>query len=191
MDKNVDEQILEIMNIQKQEENVDLLSNSIKIGDRYYLFEEKCFFDEKIKLIMPKDFKHMSEKNRKIKYASENRPEIIMSNEEGTTAITLNIIDSPLNDDGILELIEGMKAIVQRSNPSNIFYDCMVEVVNGKNIGYFDYKSSALDSYIYNIMFFLELGGKTLMGTFSCKYSDYINWREIAFSIIRSIEISK
>lgn len=190
MNNKIDEKILEIINgVEKENQEHDIINNPIKIGDRYHFFEEKSFYSEKIKLVMPKDFNEMSEKDRKIKYTSENRPEIIMSNEDGSTAITLNIIESHLTNEGVLELINGMKSIIQRSNPSNIFYECKVEVINNRNIGYFDFKSIALDSNIYNIMFFFELNNKTVMGTFSCKYSEYVNWRNIAFKIIRSIKV--
>lgn len=192
MDKNVDEEILEILaEAQKMEDKKDITDGQVKIGERYYIFEETEFFDEKLKMYIPNNFQDMPEEMRKIKYMSENRPKIIKSNEDGSTAITFNIIDSPLSEDKVEELINGMKNIIQKTNPANLFYEIGVEEVDSKNIGYFDFKNSAIDDFIYNIMFFFEIEGKTGMGTFSCRYSDSPNWRDIAFQMIKTIRVIK
>ena len=192
MEKSVDEKILEILaEAEKIESKKDLTDGQIKIGERYYIFEETEFFDEKLKMYIPNNFQDMPEEARKVKYMSENRPEIIKSNEEGSTAITLNIIDSPLSEDKVEELIKGMKNIIQKTNPANLFYDIGVEEIDTKNIGFFDFKSSAIDDFIYNIMFFFEIEGKTAMGTFSCRYSESPDWRDIAFQMISTIRVIK
>lgn len=192
MEKSVDEKILEILaEAEKIESKKDLTDGQIKIGERYYIFEETEFFDEKLKMYIPNNFQDMPEEARKVKYMSENRPEIIKSNEEGSTAITLNIIDSPLSEDKVEELIKGMKNIIQKTNPANLFYDIGVEEIDSKNIGFFDFKSSAIDDFIYNIMFFFEIEGKTAMGTFSCRYSESPDWRDIAFQMISTIRVIK
>lgn len=160
----------------------------MKIGERYYEFEEKDFFDKKLKIWIPNDFEEMSEEARKFKYPSENRPEIIKCNEDGSIVITLNIIDSPLDEECVGELKDGMKMIIRKTNPSNVFYDDGIIEVNSKNIGFFEFKSSAIDDYIYNLMFFLEFEGKTLMGTFSCIHNECKEWRDVVFQIIRNIK---
>jgi hypothetical protein len=62
--------------------------------------------------------------------------------------------------------------------------------VNDKNIGYFDFKSSAIDNYLYNLMFFLEIENRTLIGSCTCLYSDCQEWRDIFFSILKTIKVS-
>lgn len=190
MDKNIDEKILDIINAAEKEElKKDITDGEIKIGDKFYEFEEKKFFDEKFMIYIPKDFDDMSLKNRKLKYPSENRPEIIKSNEDGTTSITLNIIDSPLIEEKVSELKDGMKMIIKKTNPANVFYEDGVLEVNKKNIGYFEFKSSVIDGFLYNLMFFLEFNEKTLMGTFSCKYDEYEDWRDVAYKILQTIKV--
>jgi hypothetical protein len=192
LEKGVDEKILEMLaEAEKIEAKKDITEGQIKIGERYYVFEETEFYDGKIKMYIPNNFQDMPEEARKVKYVSENRPEIIKSNEEGSTAITLNIIDSPLREDKVEELIKGMKNIIQKTNPANLFYDLGVVEVDSKNIGFFDFKNSAIDDFIYNIMFFFEIEGKTAMGTFSCRYSESPDWRDIAFQMINTIRVIK
>ena len=192
MEKRVDEKILDFINAaEKAEARKDICSGPVKIGDRYYEFEETEFFDEKLKMYIPKDFEDMPQDARKLKYPSESRPEIIKSNDEGSIAVTFKIIDSPLDEEHVEELKNGMKVIIKKTNPANVFYEDGVLEVDSKNIGFFEFKSYAIDDSLYNIMFFLEFEGKTLMGTFSCKYKDCEEWRDIAFLMIKTIKVVK
>jgi hypothetical protein len=190
MAERVDEKILDFINeVEKAEARRDIKNGPIKIVDRYYEFEEKDFFDEKLKMFIPKDFEEMSEAARKLKYPSENRPDIIKCNEKGNTCITLKIINSPLDEEKVAKLKDNMKVVIKRTNPANVFYEDGVLEVDSKNIGFFEFKGFAIDDSLYNLMFFLEFEKKTLMGTFSCLHSESKEWREIAFQIIKTIRI--
>nr|WP_207717110.1 hypothetical protein [Clostridium beijerinckii] len=192
VEKRVDEKILDYINeAQKREAKKDICNETIKIGNRYYEFEEKDFFNEKLKMYIPKDFEDMPEAARKLKYPSENRPEIIKSNEDGSITFTLNIIDSPLDEERVGELKDGMKMIIKKTNPANVFYEDGIIEVDSKNIGFFEFKSYAIDDSLYNLMFLFEFEEKTLMGTFSCRYSDYEEWRDVAFQVLKTIKVLK
>lgn len=192
MNVGTDEKILDFLNeVEKKQAKKDICSGPVKIGERYYEFEEIGFWDEKVKIYIPNDFMDMPLEARKLKYPAENRPEIIKSNEDGTIAITLNIIDSPLDEDHVEELKDGMKNVIRKVNPSNVFYDDGVLEVDSKNIGFFEFKSSAIDEFLYNLMFFFELEEKTVMGTFSCPYKKYDDWRDVAFQVLKTIRIIK
>jgi hypothetical protein len=192
MDKRADEKILDFLNeVEKREAKKDICSGPVKIGSRYYEFEEKEFLNEKLKIYIPKDFEDMPIEARKLKYPSESRPEIIKSNEDGSITITLNIIDSPLDEERVVELKDGMMAIIRKTNPANVFFEDGVVEVASKNVGYFEFKSSAIDDFLYNLMFFLEFEEKTLMGTFSCLYKEYQDWRDVAFQVINTVRVIK
>lgn len=190
MEKRADEKILDYINeMEAKEARKDIKSGPVKIGNRYYEFEETDFLDEKIKMYIPKDFEDMSEAARKFKYPGENRPEIIKCNEDGSIAITFKIINSLLDENHVEELKDVMMFMNKRLNPANIFFEDGVLEINSKNIGYFDFKSSAIDDYLYNLMFFLEFEQKTLMGSFTCLYKDSNEWRDIVFEILNTIKV--
>lgn len=188
----VDEKILEILN-EKEKENAprDIYKDQIRIDNRYYEFEETYFLEEKLSMYIPKDFIDMPEEAKNMKYPSVHRPKIIKTDDSGSVNININPIDNELKEEWVQELTTGMKGIIQRSSPSSVFYSEGMENVEGKNIGYFEFKSPALDESIYNLMFFFELEGKTIMGTFCCKFKDYEEWRDIAFQIIKSIRVTE
>lgn len=190
MGEKVDEKILDFINAEeKREAKKDICSGPVKIGARYYEFEETEFLDEKLKMFIPKDFKDMSLPARKFKYPSENRPDIIKCNKKGNICITLKIIDSPLDEEHVEKLKDGMKVIIKKTNPANVFYEDGVLEVDSKNIGFFEYKGYAIDDSLYNIMFFCEFEDKTLMGTFSCIYKECKEWRDIAFQVIKTVKV--
>ncbi|QES75404.1 hypothetical protein F3K33_22405 [Clostridium diolis] len=145
----------------------------------------------KLKIYIPKDFQDMPLEARKFKYPSENRPEIIKCNEDGSIAVTFKLIESILTEEYVEQLRDMMKAINKRLNPANIYFDEEILEVDRKNIGYFDFKSSAIDDFLYNYMFFLSLEGKTVIGTFSCIFRDYAEWKDIIMQMVNTIRIKK
>ena len=102
------------------------------------------------------------------------------------------MIDSPLNDDYVENLLDMMILINKRLNPANIIFDQNIVEIDSKKIGYYDFKSPALDDSLYNFIFLLEFKEKTLMGTFSCGYSNHKQWKDdIVFQMINTIRVKK
>ena len=192
MEKRVDEKILDFINAAEEKEaRKDIYNGPVKINERYYEFEETEFFDEKLKMYIPKNFEDMPLEARKLKYPSENRPEIIKCNEDGSIAVTLKVIDSALDEEHVKDVRDFMKSAIQKLNPANIFFEEGVLVVEEKHTGYFDFKSSAIDDFLYNFVFLLELSGNTLMGTFSCSYDEHMEWKDVLFPMANSIKVIK
>lgn len=192
MEKRADEKILDFINASEEKEaRKDIHNGSIKINNKYYEFEEKEFLDEKLKMYIPKDFEDMPLEARKFKYPSESRPDIIKCNVNGSIAVTFKLIDSPLSEEYVEQLRDMMKLINKRLNPANVYFDEGILEIDEKNIGYFDFKSSAIDDFLYNFIFLLELQEKTLMGTFTCGFSDYDEWKDVVIEMINTIKINK
>lgn len=192
MDKRVDEKILDFINeVEAREARKDIKNAPVKIGQRYYEFEETGFFDEKVKMYIPKDFEDMPLEERKLNYPPENGPDIIKCNEKGDTRITLKIIDRPLEEETVEKVKDKMIESMKNTNPINVFYDDGVLEVDSKNLGFFEFKSYTIDEPLCNLMFFLEFEGQMLMGTFSCPYVEYGEWRECIFQVIKTIRVIK
>lgn len=188
--KPKDEKILELIKAEKkQREKRNIKDGAIKVKDKLYEFEEEKFFDDKLIMTIPKDFVDMPEEIKAIKYPYIQRPEIIKTDSKGSIDITFNRIDQALTEDTVKELTKGMKDVTKKLNPSNLIFSQEMKKANGKNVGYIEFKSPALDGFIYNIMFFLEFEEKTLMGKFACLYEEHKDWRYIAFQMIESIRV--
>lgn len=167
-----------------------ILEGPVKIGSRYYEFQKESLYEDKLWVYLPSDFEEMPQQARVIKYPYEQRPEIIRSDETGGLNFTFKRIDHELEDEWVKDLTEGMKTLIQKSNPSHVFYEMGIkEATQGKPIGFFEFKSMVLDGSLFNIMFFLEMEGEVLMGTFCCPYADYQDWRDIAYQVIEHIAV--
>ncbi|MGM1021579.1 MAG: hypothetical protein ACQEXV_13735 [Bacillota bacterium] len=187
--KYEDEKILDRLHeMEKLKMPRNILAGPVIIDGQSYVFEERFFFKDRLKMHVPSALTPMPKHLQKIKYPHEQRPEIILTNELGSVDVTLNRVDQALQDEWVEQLTSGMKAIMKNMNPAHVFYEEKVEEIHGKQIGYFDFKSPALDQPIYHNMFYFELEGKTVMGTFCCPYKQYAEWRDIALQMIHTIQ---
>ncbi|SFL77185.1 hypothetical protein [Pelosinus propionicus] len=162
---------------------------SITIHGRYYEFQELTFFEDKLKMRLPSAFLDMAPDLAKIKYPSSDRPQIIKTEDTGSITVTLNLIQNNIGDDHIREVKDGVKNILKRLNPSYLFYEEGVEMIEEKSIGFFEFKSPTLDESLFNLMFFVEINKNLMMGTFSCPYREYKEWRMVARQMMQSVRV--
>ncbi|RRJ64470.1 hypothetical protein EHV15_17230 [Paenibacillus oralis] len=143
----MDEKIARIINEAEQSMAPrSILAGPVKIGDRYYEFTPQTFFEDKLSVYFPRDFVDLPEHLRKVKYPYEQRPEIIKSDEPGSVDFSLKRIDHDLEDELVEELTTGMKAMIQRMNPTHVFYESGIEEVGDKPIGFFEFKSTVTNN---------------------------------------------
>lgn len=187
----LDEKIRNTINQMEEQKkfNTQSIYEGITIQDRYYEFQEMSFFKESVHLYLPTAFFDMPEELAKIKYLSSERPKIIKTEDTGSVNITLNLIPNNVCDDQILQVKNGLKTILKRLNPSYLFLEEGVEIIQEKSVGFFEFKSQALDTAVFNLMFFAAIERDVLMGTFNCSYEDYREWRPIAHQIMHSLRV--
>lgn len=189
--EHMDEQIRYIINqAEEQEElNSQNIYEGITINDEHYDFHDVSFFDDKLTMHVPTSFVDMPAELAALKYPSSDRPRIIKTDSTGSVNITLNLISNNIEDEHILQVKDGIKTILQKLNPSYLFMEEGIETIDEKSIGFFEFKSPTLDDSLFNLMFFVELEHKIVMGVFNCGFSDYMAWRPIARQIMQSVRI--
>jgi hypothetical protein len=185
--EHLDEKLQEIRNQQKQLENQDI-RGKVNVGGTLYEIEEFTFFDAKMAIRLPKEFTDMPINFAKLKYPSEQRPQIIKMNEDGSVNFTFSLYQDKLKEEEIEDCIRTLKAAIERMNPAHLFFELQVLEQDELMVGYFDYKSNALDSDLYNILYVTPIGGQTLMGTFNCRMSERNEWEPIALKMMMSIK---
>lgn len=187
----MDEKIRKVINQVEEQERYSSqnIYDGIVIHDKPYIFHEVGFFENKLTLQIPTNFVDLPAELAKIKYPSSDRPQIIKTDETGTINITLNRIPNNICDEQIPEIKEGIKSILQRLNPSYLFYEEGVERIAEKPISFFEFKSPTLDDSVFNLMFFVELEHDVMMGVFNCPFSQHLSWRPIARQIMQSLRV--
>ena len=151
--------------------------------------ELMSLFDEKIELKIPKDFEIMSEEMMKIKYPADQRPTLVYTNESGSVNVALNWTESRANQDLIVPYTDNFVQIFQNMYPSADWKESGTTNINGMKVGYLELVTPAIDTEIYNLMFFTNLEHRLLLCTFNCTKKDLKEWKSSAKEIMNSLKI--
>lgn len=149
----------------------------------------RSLLKDKVELKFPKDFKIMPEAMMKIKYPSERRPTLVYSNETGGINVALNLTQNQANQQMILTYKDNFIQTFKNLYPSAQWKDSGVKTINGKQVGYIELVTPAINTEIYNLFFFTDLDGKLLLGTFNCTKKSMSEWTPIAKEIMNSLKI--
>lgn len=162
-------------------------NNQITIYGIDYFFSEPRIFEEKFSVFIPDAFLEMPDYMVEEKYPSKYRPKIIYTNEDGSINISFNYKWDEIKPDEIKDCLIGFKSVIKRMNPAFTFYDIEEYFVEDLPMGYFDYRSYALDDDVYNILFVTAIDSRLLYGTFSCLFKQKDQLKLLALRMINSI----
>lgn len=154
------------------------------------VLEVKSLLNDRIELKIPSDFEIMSEEMMKIKYPSENRPNLVYTNESGGINVALSLTENDASEEQIPAFLDAFVNAFQNIYPSADWKDNGVKTINGKEVGYIEFVTPALDTEIYNLIFFTDLDGKLLMATFNCTKKSIEEWESSAHEIMNSLKIN-
>lgn len=135
--------------------------------------------------MLPDTFVDMPVNLAKLKYMSEQRPQIIKTSLDTTVNFTFSLYDIQLSEKNIDSTIHQFKELIQKVNPAYVFDEIVIE--KERNIGWFDFKSYGIDEQIYNIVYVKPIGGRLLHGVFNCTCRDNVEWKDAALQVIYSI----
>ena len=134
----LDEEIMEFRKSAKKSK-YNSLETGMYIKDRLIRFKETQILSDKVSVMLPEGFVEMPQRIAKIKYPSEQRPQVIMTSDDGTVNFTFSLYDTECNERQIEDALGQFKAVIRKVNPAFIFYDFVVE--SDKALGWFDFKS--------------------------------------------------
>ena len=151
--------------------------------------ELKSLLSDKVELKIPKKFNIMPEELMKLKYPSERRPTLVYSNESGGINVALNLTQSKASQDLIEPYVENFVNTFKKMYPSAEWKGSGVKEINGQKVGYLKLITPAIDTKIYNVMFFTDMEGKLLLSTFNCTENSITEWEQTADEIMNSLKI--
>lgn len=183
----LDEQIIELRRKKKAEE-ANIHEEGVPIKGDLITFQEMLLFHEKMSIWLPESFVDMPQKIARLKYPSEQRPQIIKTDLLGSTNFAFNLFDQAIKPNQMESAADGMRTILKKVNPANIFYENATEPLGETMLSWFEFKGHAMDTQIYYIMFLTSIGGNLMQGVFNCIIADMEEWRKPAFQVIRSIQ---
>ncbi|MDR2022924.1 MAG: hypothetical protein LBQ71_06645 [Hungatella sp.] len=193
--KTYAEEIMQKIKEAKQAEKQDIyqIENDIHNGFIVVKYkkldiEEKELMGGAITMLMPAEFEIMEEALAEIKYPGAGKPEYIYTNEETTVNLTFTLDDSgTLANEEVEEVKNILSRQMQRLYPGSDIEDSQTIQAGEKNIGYFSFDLPLIDGNLYNLMFFMELKGRLLMGTFNCSIYQKKQWKPIIRQMLMTI----
>lgn len=151
--------------------------------------EKKSLLKDKVQLLIPSDFEIMSKKMMKLKYPNENRPTLIYTNETGGINVALNLTTNPANQEVIPAIQKSFEKTFKNLYPSAEWLNMGEKEINGRQVGFLELVSPAIDTEIYNLIFYTDLDGSLLLCTFNCTKKDMDEWKPIAHDIMNSFRL--
>ena len=180
-----DEQVIKLRNEYKAQlkkgENNELICQ----GQTIHL-KEFQFFNDRLFIMLPSFFGPLDPKSVEIKYPSNHRPPIILSEKSESINFTLNLLQQPLSNEHVREVAKFFKQIIRKTNPANVFFSEDVITAQECEIAYFEYKSYAIDQDVYNLVYVLPIDHLTLLGTFNCRFVDSKTWQPIVVEVLKT-----
>lgn len=183
----LDEKIVEARRRESQKK-LNIREDGLIVNGEQIDFQETSLFHEKMTILLPTTFVDMPQKIARIKYPSEQRPQIIKTDLLGSTNFAFNLFDKEIKPIQMKSAADGMKSILKKVNPANIFYESGTEPLGETMLSWFEFKGHGIDTQIYYIVFLTSIGGKLMHGIFNCAIADMEAWKKAAFQVIRSIQ---
>ena len=179
----LDETLIELRRL-RQKEN----SDEIYVKGELVEFEINKLFDNKMEINLPKEFIDMPIDLAKIKYPTDNRPQVIKTDLLGRTNFAFNLFEQPALPSEINDIARSFLAVIKKANPATILYEKGNEILGESRISWFDFKGYAVDFQMYYLYYFTVIDGNLLHGLFNCKMDDMEEYKDVVFVAMRSIQ---
>jgi hypothetical protein len=150
-------------------------------------FAEQTILEGRLQVDLPDNFTIMSAETARLKYPLESRPGLIFTDPNGTVNITFSHSPAALADVEVENFTNKMIRTIEKMQPDVRWQENGLKEVNGKKVGFCDFVVPAMDDDIYNLMFFMELNERVLIGAINCPVALMHNWKPIALGIVNSL----
>lgn len=183
-------QVTDGVNEKKESEDRSIYSG-VRICGKWVYFERRIIEENMISMMIPKDFIPMTKEAMKIKYPSEHRPGIILTDETGTVNILFQYMEGESDSSNIVNLRNQVFGLMKYANPGIREREVGEIDASGQHIAYVEFTNNALGGKLYNLMFYISVKGRPLMGSFNCTTKDMKYWQPVAMEMMQSIKVEE
>jgi hypothetical protein len=167
----------------KEAKNLDDDSSKLEILDLAPALQNR------IRVLMPKSFKQMSDQELEIKYPrSGSLPQEAYSNESGTVSLAFNHTSNKLSPADLPDFRQSF-ARQFKGTLGIEFKGSSIKNINGRDFAILEFISPAMDTNIYNLMFLTSLDNRLLICTFNCVQSEMEKWKPTSQQILNSVQV--
>ncbi|MCL1989453.1 MAG: hypothetical protein FWG67_01035 [Defluviitaleaceae bacterium] len=200
----MDEKIIEMMNQVKQDakqnaeedglseikSDEETIDTGLRIKGKMVRFKAQLFAEDKVRMMIPKDFVLMSQADAKKKYNADPGTKEIFTNQDGSINIVVECLEAgEVTDEAMEPLRDHVFGMMKRVNPGIKKHHSDVEIISDKTVAYVEFTNLAMDGKLYNFLHFSEVDGKVLMVSFNCSTKNMKYWQKAALLMMRSVVI--
>lgn len=161
----------------------------IRICGKCIYFERQLFAEDSISMMIPKNFIPMTKEAVKIKYPSEHRPKTILTDETGTINLMFQYMEGEVDSKTVETFRNQVFGLMKCANPGIKEREVGEVDIDGHRIAYVEFTNNALGGKLYNLMFYISVKGRPLMGSFNCITKDVKYWQPVAVEMMKSIKV--
>ncbi len=158
-------------------------NDGVVIKTEYYTFDNDKFY-----LKIPKEFDSMTSDILSVKYPNGNVPTYVLTNDETTINVVVNVTKDKMNNESITPFLKTMKQTLETS--SEIIESNIYEKEN-HNIGEIKFISKAVDTDIYNHMIIFSVDDTLRIVSFNCTKELKDSWESVGEFVIDSLAFNK
>jgi len=143
---------------------------------------------DKIKVLIPRDFKLMDDEMIALKYPSKKGFTFMAYTDEDAT---VNIAFEHTPNKAMLKDLPAIKQVLegQFNQPGIDFQKSEIRKINDRDFIIIEMVTPAMDTPVYNLMFITSLEDRLLIGTFNCTVDKVQQWKSTAYQILNSVTI--
>ncbi len=174
---------------EKKEADERSIYTGIRMCGKWIYFERRLLAEDSISMMVPDNFVPMTKDAVKVKYPSEHRPETILTDETGTVNLLFQYMEGEVDSTTIETFRNQVFGLMKYANPGIKEREVGEIDIEGHRIAYVEFTNNALGGKLYNLMFYISVKGRPLMGSFNCITKDMKYWQPVAVEMMQSIKI--
>lgn len=185
--KHFDEELIKMRQAFENEKYTDI-NEGISVHGQFYEFEKVELLNGNMSIMLPKDFVEMPIRMKKIKYPSNDRPQIIKTDLNGQVDFTFNYLELTMKEEQLEKIVQQMKMMTKKLMPQYTFgEDYFGNTQSGAYYGY-EYMCNVLDGKLYTYVYGTCINERFMQGGFSCLIQDKNLWKEAVLQVCQSIQ---
>ena len=151
--------------------------------------ETKSILNDKVEILIPKGFAMMDDATKKIKYPTQRPPSFIYTNEEANVNVAFSETTSEATQEMLPEYLTVFVNSFKKAQPNAKWEGNGIVEINGRKVGYLELLTEAVDTKIYNLLFFTDVNGRLLICTVNATEKLLPIWKGPAQEIFKSLKI--
>lgn len=124
--------------------------------------------------VAPVGFTALSQDEIDVKFPSKTAPRSVVGNERRTTTVAYDVRDIAVTDEILEGQLQEISSLSSRAVPGFKLIEQGMKTLNGRTWAYIEFRSSALDADIRNILLMASYEGRMVVLNFNSTESDFV-----------------